>query len=53
MATTGNQKVVVRHLDLFDFASVRRFVEQTVEEDDRLHILVNNAGVFGMCKIVA
>lgn len=45
---TGNEKVFVRPLDLFDFSSVRRFAEQINKEEDRLDILVNNAGIAGL-----
>ena len=56
IAATGNQKVVVRLLNLSDFESVRRFAEQTLQEEDRLDILVNNAAIacmkYSMCVCV-
>ncbi len=41
-ATTGNQQVEVRPLDLIDRASVESFIATW---DEPLHILINNAGV--------
>ncbi|XP_022096249.1 retinol dehydrogenase 13-like [Acanthaster planci] len=42
---TGNSKVVVRHLDLASLQSVRMFASKIIESEDRLDILINNAGV--------
>lgn len=47
VSETGNNNVVVRLLDLFDFSSVRQFAEQIHKEEERLDILVNNAGLAG------
>jgi NAD(P)-dependent dehydrogenase (short-subunit alcohol dehydrogenase family) len=41
-ATTGNERILVAHLDLSDLASVASF---TAAWDGPLHILVNNAGM--------
>ncbi|XP_038059959.1 retinol dehydrogenase 12-like isoform X2 [Patiria miniata] len=42
---TGNSEVVVRHLDLASLQSVREFANKIIESEDRLDILINNAGV--------
>ncbi|XP_071790227.1 retinol dehydrogenase 12-like [Asterias amurensis] len=44
-SSTGNSQVVVRHLDLSSLQSVREFAQQIIETEDRLDILINNAGV--------
>ncbi|KAF5307642.1 hypothetical protein FQR65_LT06697 [Abscondita terminalis] len=41
---TGNEKVVVKTLNLASFKSVREFVKDVTESEERLDILVNNAG---------
>ncbi|KAM9493681.1 retinol dehydrogenase 11 [Clarias gariepinus] len=46
--STGNGNVVVRHLDLASFSSVRQFAQEYNATEDRLDILINNAGVM-MC----
>ncbi|KAG5842724.1 hypothetical protein ANANG_G00180750 [Anguilla anguilla] len=46
--TTGNQNVAVRQLDLASLRSVRQFVGEYEASEDRLDILINNAGVM-MC----
>ncbi|KAL2080333.1 hypothetical protein ACEWY4_024126 [Coilia grayii] len=45
---TGNGNVVVRQLDLSSLTSVRQFVNKLCATEDRLDILINNAGVM-MC----
>jgi NAD(P)-dependent dehydrogenase (short-subunit alcohol dehydrogenase family) len=47
ISKSGNTNVVVRHLELSDFASVRKFAAQINAEEDALHILINNAGIVG------
>ncbi|XP_033628128.1 retinol dehydrogenase 13-like [Asterias rubens] len=47
-SSTGNSEVVVRHLDLSSLQSVREFAQQIIETEDRLDILINNAGVAAM-----
>jgi NAD(P)-dependent dehydrogenase (short-subunit alcohol dehydrogenase family) len=44
-AATGNSDVQVRLGDLSDLGSVRRFAEEFVAREERLDVLVNNAGV--------
>uniref|UniRef100_A0A4W4G0H2 Uncharacterized protein n=1 Tax=Electrophorus electricus TaxID=8005 RepID=A0A4W4G0H2_ELEEL len=46
--STGNVNVVVRQLDLASLISVRKFVHEFITTEDRLDILINNAGVM-MC----
>ncbi|GAB0091560.1 retinol dehydrogenase 12 [Sergentomyia squamirostris] len=43
---TGNQQIFNRHLDLSDQQSVRDFVEKFSNEEEKLDVLINNAGVF-------
>ena len=44
---TGNRNVEVKKLDLSSFRSVQNFAEEINEEEDRVDILINNAGYFG------
>uniref|UniRef100_A0A3P8SZY2 Si:dkey-23o4.6 n=1 Tax=Amphiprion percula TaxID=161767 RepID=A0A3P8SZY2_AMPPE len=46
--STGNGNVVIRHLDLASVYSVRQFAKDFLDSEDRLDILINNAGVM-MC----
>ncbi|XP_068180716.1 retinol dehydrogenase 12 [Antennarius striatus] len=46
--STGNGNVVTRHLDLASLYSVRQFAKDFLDSEDRLDILINNAGVM-MC----
>ncbi|CAK6982205.1 retinol dehydrogenase 12 [Scomber scombrus] len=46
--STGNGNVVIRHLDLASLLSVTTFAKEFLEGEDRLDILINNAGVM-MC----
>ncbi|XP_023153827.2 retinol dehydrogenase 12 [Amphiprion ocellaris] len=46
--STGNGNVVIRHLDLASIYSVRQFAKDFLDSEDRLDILINNAGVM-MC----
>jgi len=45
--TTGNSDVKVLQLDTSDLASVRQFAAVFRQQEDKLHILVNNAGIAG------
>ena len=47
MTSTGNNDVEVMELDLSDFDSIRLFATQFKEKDIPLHVLFNNASVFG------
>ncbi|CAN7995988.1 unnamed protein product [Ixodes pacificus] len=44
LAETG-QSVVVKHLDLASFKSVRKFARDIVDTEARLDVLINNAGM--------
>ncbi|KAA0703527.1 Retinol dehydrogenase 13 [Triplophysa tibetana] len=46
--STGNGNVVVRHLNLASLYSVRQFAKELIATEERLDILINNAGVM-MC----
>lgn len=48
IARTGNSHVYSRQLDLASLASVRSFAKKFVEDETRLDILINNAGVMAM-----
>ncbi|CAL8249786.1 unnamed protein product [Boreogadus saida] len=45
---TGNGNVVIRHLDLASTYSVRTFAKEFLGSEERLDILINNAGIM-MC----
>ncbi|GAB0091558.1 retinol dehydrogenase 12 [Sergentomyia squamirostris] len=45
---TGNQQIFNRHLDLSDQQSVRDFVEKFSNEEEKLDVLINNAGVLNL-----
>ncbi|XP_071849614.1 retinol dehydrogenase 12-like isoform X1 [Apostichopus japonicus] len=42
---TGNQNIVFRKLDLLSFKSVREFADRILQEEERLDVLINNAGI--------
>ncbi|XP_047530483.1 retinol dehydrogenase 12-like [Vanessa atalanta] len=44
IAATGNQQVIFKQIDLRDLASIRRFASDILETEERLDVLVNNAG---------
>ncbi|XP_058602368.1 retinol dehydrogenase 13 isoform X2 [Onychostoma macrolepis] len=46
--STGNDNVVIRHLNLASLYSVREFAKEFIATEERLDILINNAGVM-MC----
>ncbi|KAF8791663.1 retinol dehydrogenase 12-like [Argiope bruennichi] len=46
-SATGNDNVVVKQLDLCSFKSVRECARNVIETEQKLHILVNNAGIAG------
>ncbi|XP_014363990.2 retinol dehydrogenase 11-like [Papilio machaon] len=48
IATTGNNNVEYRHLNLCKFSSVREFADDFNKTEDRLDFLVNNAGCAGL-----
>ena len=42
---SGNNNVHFRQLDLSSFTSIRKFAKEVLEEESRVDILINNAGV--------
>ncbi|ESO95165.1 hypothetical protein LOTGIDRAFT_189035 [Lottia gigantea] len=49
---TDNDNVIVKELDLSSMKSVRKFANEIIKEEKRLDILINNAGVVGLPKII-
>ncbi|TDG47113.1 hypothetical protein AWZ03_006550 [Drosophila navojoa] len=47
---TNNQNVFFLQLDLSSLASVRKFVADFKAEQNQLHILINNAGVYSVTR---
>ncbi|CAG0880162.1 unnamed protein product [Darwinula stevensoni] len=47
-AATGNKEVIPKYCDLSKLSSVRKFVEEIVKTEDRLDVLINNAGMAGL-----
>lgn len=43
--SSGNHKVIFKHLDLASLKSIRQFAADIITTEDRLDILINNAGV--------
>ncbi|XP_026293928.1 retinol dehydrogenase 11-like [Frankliniella occidentalis] len=48
VSSTGNDNVLIRPLDLLSLQSVREFVAGVVRSEQRLDVLVNNAGAGGL-----
>ena len=42
---SGNKNIVVKHLDLASLKSVRNFAQDIIATENRLDVLINNAGV--------
>ncbi|XP_076463726.1 retinol dehydrogenase 13-like [Babylonia areolata] len=49
---SDNQNVSVRHLDLASMESIRTFAAQMNDEEDRIDILINNAGIMFCPKML-
>jgi len=47
---SGNRDVVVRHLDTSSLESVRKFANELIQSEQRLDILINNAGCAALEK---
>lgn len=47
-----NEDVFVKELDLASMESIRRFVNSVKEEESKLDVLINNAGVMSQSKIL-
>lgn len=50
--STGNGNVVIRHLDLASVYSVSQFAKDFLDSEERLDILINNAGDMSLCLSV-
>ncbi|XP_042597374.1 retinol dehydrogenase 13 isoform X1 [Cyprinus carpio] len=50
--STGNGNVVIRHLNLASLYSVREFAKEFIATEERLDILINNAGVMMCPKLI-
>ena len=44
---TGNSNITAKYLDTSSLRSVRQFAEEINQEEKKLHILINNAGISG------
>lgn len=47
---TGNQNVFVNHLDLASVDSIQKFAESFKKEENKLDVLINNAGLWTKTK---
>ena len=47
---TGNQNVFVKHLDLASIDSIQNFAESFKQEEGKLDVLINNAGLWTKTK---
>lgn len=47
---TGNQNVFVKHLDLASVDSIQKFAESFKQEESKLDVLINNAGLWTKTK---
>jgi short-subunit dehydrogenase involved in D-alanine esterification of teichoic acids len=43
---TGNQNIFASRLDLNSLRSVKEFVDEFNENEQKLHVLINNAGQY-------
>lgn len=43
-AESENSKIILHHLDLSSFQSVRRFCSEIIETETKIDILIHNAG---------
>lgn len=49
---TGNPEIILKIADLSSMRSVRAVAEEINREEANLHILINNAGLAGMSKML-
>lgn len=49
---SGNKNVIFQQLDLASLDSVRNFCNRIIETEQRLDILINNAGKLKQCYFV-
>lgn len=47
---TGNPNVFVKHLDLASIDSIQKFAESFKQEENKLNVLINNAGLWTKTK---
>jgi retinol dehydrogenase-13 len=47
---TGNQNVFVKHLDLASIDSIEKFLESFKQDENKLDVLINNAGLWTKTK---
>jgi len=47
-SSTGNANIIVKHLELCSFESVRKCAQEVLDTEDKLHVLINNAGMSGV-----
>ncbi|XP_023231445.1 retinol dehydrogenase 14-like isoform X5 [Centruroides sculpturatus] len=52
ITTTGNSNVVVKLLDLSSVKSIQTFARKIIETEERLDVLINNAGIAGSSEHV-
>lgn len=43
--STGSASIVIKHLNLASLKSVRLFAKDIIQQEQRLDILINNAGI--------
>ncbi|XP_063860908.1 retinol dehydrogenase 12-like [Scylla paramamosain] len=49
-ASNAGGEVLVRRLDTSDLSSVRTFAKEVLDTEKAIHVLINNAGIYGMGK---
>lgn len=47
---TGNQNVFVKHLDLASVDSIQKFAESFKQDENKIDVLINNAGIMSQSK---
>lgn len=45
---SGNQNVIAKHLDFMSLEGTRRFAEDMYKTEEKLDVLINNAGTYGL-----
>lgn len=45
---SGNKNIVAKYLDFTSFATTRAFAKDIIKTEERLDVLINNAGTFGL-----
>ena len=44
---SNGSNLIIKQLDLSSFSSIRKFADDILETEQSIHVLINNAGVFG------